>query len=125
MAKVPLDGHGPSQTLLTLTHAAFSLDIGPDGGIYLDQNDRPVDLVRFPAEGGHVERIATMAQTGDTNALDSFAVLPDGRAAWIELTSGRTRLTVLEAGKDPVPLVNTNEEIAGPLTAVGASEVAF
>ena len=57
MAKVPLDGHGPSQTLLTLTHAAFSLDIGPDGGIYLDQNDRPVELVRFPAEGGRVERI--------------------------------------------------------------------
>jgi hypothetical protein len=117
LAAIPLDGRGPSRTLLTLTQAVYSLDTAPDGSIYLDQNDRPKTLVRFALSGGHVERIATVSsEMGD----DSFAVLPDGRAVWIEQTEGRHRLILVEPGKDPVPLVNTTEETAWPMTAVGA-----
>ncbi|MGO9255508.1 MAG: protein kinase domain-containing protein [Bryobacteraceae bacterium] len=126
LAAIPLDGRAlgapPSRTLLTLTQVVYSLDTAPDGSIYLDQNDRPKTLVRFALSGGHVERIATVSsEMGD----DSFAVLPDGRALWIEQTEGRHRLILVEPGKDPVPLVNTTEETAWPMTAAGAGQVAF
>jgi eukaryotic-like serine/threonine-protein kinase len=122
VAAVPLEGRGPARTLLTLTQAVYSLDTGPDGSIYLDQNDRPKNLVRFAPAGGKADRIATVSsEMGD----DSFAVLPDGRAVWMEQSGGRHRLILVEPGKDPVPLVNTTEETAWPMTAAGPGEVAF
>ena len=126
VTSIPLDGKAPSRVLLTLTRAIYSIDSGPDGSIYIDQNDRPKDLVRFAAAGGRVERIASV-----TNEMsdDNFAVLPDGRVVWIEPSAGRLRLTVVEPGKDPVPLVNTNEETGWPMVPVsppsGPGEVAF
>jgi eukaryotic-like serine/threonine-protein kinase len=111
-----------ARTLLTLTRAIYSIDTGPDDSLYLDQNDRPKDMLRFAATGGHVEKIATVPnEMGD----DSFAVLPDGRNVWIEPTAGRIRLILVEQGKDPAPLVNTTEETAWPMTAAGPGEVAF
>ena len=118
---IPVDGSAPAQPLFTLTAPVYSLDTGADGGIYLDQLDRPVEVIRFPAEGGHVERIASVLKT----ATNDFAALPDGRAVWMEFVSGKTRLMLGEAGKEPVPFVNTTEETTGPLAAVGTSEVAF
>jgi hypothetical protein len=138
---LPLDSsaadHQRPTTLLTLTLSAFTLDAGPDDSIYIDQNDRPLELVRFPvgssgsdgrsdrAGAVHMERIATLASSGQTMQGDYFAVLPDGRAVWTEINGGRKRVMVVEAGKDPVPLVSTSEETWGPMTAVGAGEVAF
>ena len=118
---IPVDGSAPAQPLFTLTMPGYALDTGADGGIYLDQIDRPVDVIRFPAEGGHVERIASVLRP----ATNDFAALPDGRAVWIEFVSGKTRLMLGEAGKEAVPFVNTTEETTGPLAAVGTSEVAF
>ena len=133
----PADRQRPT-TLLTLTLSAWTLDAGPDDSIYVEQNDRPLELVRFAvgssasdersgrAGGVHVERIATLASSGlSTMHGDYFAVLPDGRAVWTEVNGGRNRVMVVEAGKDPVPLVSTSEETWGPMTAVGAGEVAF
>ena len=138
---LPLDASAADNqrrtTLLTLTQTAFTLDAGPDDSLYIDQNDRPLELVRFSvgssgpegrsgrAGAVHVERIATLASSGQTMQGDYFAVLPDGRAVWTEINGGRKRVMVVEAGKDPVPLVSTNEETWGPMTAVGAGEVAF
>ncbi len=135
VVSVPLDGRGASTTILSLTHPAYSLDTGPDNSIYLDQNDRPLELVRFSAgesrggvrldrageRSGRVERIATLA----AGVSEEFAVLPDGRAAWTEVTAGRHRVMVVAPGKDAVPLVNTTEETQGPMTAVGSADVAF
>ncbi|HTX40106.1 MAG TPA: protein kinase [Bryobacteraceae bacterium] len=125
VTSIPFDkrafGAAP-HTLLSLTQAVYSLDIGPDGNVYLDQSDRPKDLLRFPPAGGHVERIATVSsEMGD----DNFAVLPDGRAVWMEQAGGRRRLILVEQGKDPVPLVNTRQETSWPMTAAGPGEVAF
>jgi eukaryotic-like serine/threonine-protein kinase len=118
---IPVDGSAPAQPLFTLTMPVYALDTGSDGGIYVDQIDRAVDVIRFRAEGGHVERIASVLRP----ATNDFAALPDGRAVWIEFVSGKTRLMLGEAGKEAVPFVNTTEETAGPLAAVGTSEVAF
>jgi len=128
----------PATTVLTSTQWAYAIDAGPDDSIYLEQNDRPIELVRFALGSassvehsgrvgiGRLERIATLASSRlSTLAGDSFAVLADGRAVWTELSAGRKRVVVVEAGKDPVPLVSTVEETWGPMTAVGAGEVAF
>ena len=73
-----------------------------------------------------MERIATLGSSGISTARGNyFAVLPDGRAVWTEVNGGRSRVMVVGAGKDPVPLVSTTEETSGPMTAVGAGSVAF
>jgi serine/threonine protein kinase len=137
---VPLDATASQRptTLLTSTLSAWTIDAGPDDSIFVEQNDRPLELVRFDlgssasgdrsgrAGGVHVDRIATLASSGlSTMQGDYFAVLPDGRALWTEVNGGRKRVMVVEAGKDPVPLVSTSEETFGPMTGVGAGEVAF
>ena len=139
---IPLDaspaGSQRATTLLTLTLSAWTIDAGPDDSIYVEQNDRPLELVRFAVgssasvEGSgrvgavRVERIATLASSGlSTMRGDYFAVLPDGRAVWTEVSGGRNRVMVVEAGKDAVPLVSTSEETWGPMTAVGVGGVAF
>jgi len=118
---IPIDRSAPAQPLFTLTMPVYSLDTGADGSIYVDQMDRPVDVIRFEEKGGRVERIARLPRP----AANYFAALPGGRAAWIEFVSGRYRLMLGEAGKEPIPFVNTAEEINGPLAAIGDSEVAF
>ena len=140
VVSVPLDRSADQRptALVTSTLSAFTIDAGSDDSIYVEQNDRPIELVRFTlgssasgersgrAGGVHVDRIATLASSGlATMQSDSFAVLPDGRAVWTEVNGGRKRVMVVEAGKDPVPLVSTSEETFGPMTAVGAGEVAF
>jgi hypothetical protein len=116
---IPVNGRAAAQVLFTLTEEVNALDAAPDGTIYLDQRVRPVDLLRFPAAGGHAERIATWPAAGH-----SMAVLPDGRVVIAEL-AGRSHLVVVQAGREPVPLVNTAEETSGPVATAGPHEVAF
>lgn len=123
VSAIPLDGRGPTRKLFDMTRFISSLDMGPDGSIYLDQNDRASDLVRFSAEGGHVERITTLANSEEY--YEDFTVLPDGRAVWAERTASHSRLILVEAGKEPSPLVNTAEETGGPMAPVGSDQVAF
>jgi len=118
---VPIDGHASAQQLFTVTGYVQSLSVGADGGIYLDQAERPMEIIRFAPEGGRVERIAVVQKP----VGDNFAALPDGRAVWAEYSAGRRRLMLGAAGKEPTSLVNTTDEISGPFTAVGADGVAF
>jgi hypothetical protein len=126
---IPRSGGAAVRGLFTLTNMLFSLDAGPEGSIYLDQIERRVDLVRFAAQGGPAEKIATMPAYEEPGAPwgsdESFAVLPDGRAVLTQGTGGRMRLMVVAAGKDPVPLVATGEENSAPVTAAGPGEIAF
>jgi hypothetical protein len=119
--RLPVDGHAPAQQLFTLTGYLESLAVGADGDIYLDQADRPMEIVRFAPEGGRVERIAAVQKP----VGDYFAALPDGRAVWAEYAAGHSRLMIGGAGKEPASFVSTTEEISGPMTAVGPDAVAF
>lgn len=126
---VPRSGHGPPTPLLTLTNAVFTLDSGADGNIYVDQVERPVDLLRFPIQGGRAERIARLQGFEEPGApyidSESFAILPDGRAVVTQPTGGRMRLMAIEAGKDPVPLIDTTEETTAPVAVAGPDAIAF
>ncbi len=127
---VPLDGHGPFRTMLNLQQILYGLDTGPDGSIYVDQNDRTADIVRFtPVLAGDrpsaVQRVATLGNLGGLVNGEGLAVLPDGRVVSSEQAAGRSRLVLIQAGKDPVPIVNTSEATSPPMTPAGAGEVAF
>jgi hypothetical protein len=54
-----------------------------------------------------------------------MTVLPDGRAVLPIRASSRIRLMAVQKGKDPAPLVNTNEETDAPVTTCGSREIAF
>ncbi len=118
---VPIDGHASAQQLFTLTGYLQSLAIGADGDIYLDQAERPMEIIRFAPEGGRVERIATVTKP----VADYFAALPDGRAVWAEYAAGHSRLMIGASGKEPTSFISTSEEISGPMAAVGRDAVAF
>jgi hypothetical protein len=70
---------------------------------------QPLKIASFPALYG----------------LDIVVALTDGRVAIPVDVSGRTRLMAVERGKDPVPLVNTPEETAAPVTALPGNRIAF
>jgi serine/threonine protein kinase len=108
--------------MLTVTNGVWYLDAGPDETIYANLVDRPVDVVRFAADGTHVERLAGFPHVPD---LTTMAVLPDGRAVLPVRASSQVRLMAVQQGKDPAPLVNTTEETAAPVAACGTREVAF
>jgi eukaryotic-like serine/threonine-protein kinase len=118
---VPRDGRGHPRLVLSLTAVIDAMDTGPDGAIYLDQLDRPADLVQFRASGGRAEKIGTVPYYEG----GPFAVLPDGRAAVQMTAAGHTRIVAFEQGKTPAPLINTLENTRTPATALGPDQIAF
>ena len=106
-----------------------SFDMGLDGSIYLDQVERPKDLVRFAPEGGRAAKIATLPAATEAGCSclvsEIIAILPDGRTVIPGIVNGRLSLMVVEAGKEPAPFLNTAEETASPVTAAGPDQVAF
>ncbi len=123
------DGRTTTRLPLTLTTATSSFDADAGGNIYLDQLDRPVELLRTPVQGGRAEKVASLmsytAPGAPWGSDELLAVLPDGRAVVTEGIGGRSRLMLAEPGKEPVRLVNTSEETSSPVTAAGPGEVAF
>ncbi len=118
---VPRDGGESLRTVMTLTMMPWWMDAGPDGSLYIDQVDRPGEVLRFAASGGAPERVAI----SQTYLLGAALPLPDGRVLFPSRAAGRDRLLVAAPGKDPIPLVDTQEETAWPATLVGNREVAF
>ena len=116
------DGRSVPRMLFPLTAAAWSADTGPDNAVYLDQVERPVSLLRFPAGGGHAVELAQYPLHDDDA---EFAVLGEGRAVWKEQVGGRDRLVIVAEGQQPVPLSGTDEETTFPVVRVGAREMAF
>jgi predicted Ser/Thr protein kinase len=113
-------GGRPSRALFTLSQATRSLDMAGTGSIFADVPDLRVSVARFSPGGGRTR----IAPAGNAR-LATIAPLADGRIVVDQIAAGRHRLVVLEPGKDPVPLIITNEETAGPVTGLGAHEIAF
>jgi predicted Ser/Thr protein kinase len=130
IVRIPLNDRGTPLELFTVTNDAWSIGTAPDDSLLVNIVDRPGEVVDFG-------RIATQPQvkaTATPTRISSFpsfgypdmvAVLTDGRAVIPAEVFGGTRLMVVERGKDTVPLVNTTEETAAPLTAMPGNRVAF
>jgi hypothetical protein len=112
---IPRSGSGPIQVLMTLTTAPWVMDAGPDGSLYLDQVERPLELLRFPITGGTPEVVASSeAYSAEFMQPVEF---PDGRFLLPSLPAGHARLLVGKPGGNFFPLVDTAEE-TGPLAAL-------
>jgi len=119
---VPRSGSGPVQVLLTLTTPPWVMDAGPDGSIYLDQVDRPFQVLRFPPSGGTPEVLATT----ESRAIDLSAPVEfsDGRLLLPTLTSSRSLLIGKPDGNF-FPLVDTAEETHLPAVLLPDNQAAF
>jgi Tol biopolymer transport system component len=122
VVEIPMSGFGGEKVLYTVTSDVWTLEAAPDGAIYTNVVDRPVDAVRLALDGAPEEKIGTFLRV---QARDSLAVLADGRVVVPVGAPGHIRLMAAATGKDPVPLVNTAEETAAPMTPVGTREIAF
>jgi serine/threonine protein kinase len=120
IVSVPVDGSAGMKTLFSETRPTGFLDVGSDGWVYADQLDRPSQVLRFSPSGGTVEQVAEAPdETGQAVALQ------DGRIVYTERVAGRLRLLIAGSGKEPTPLVETDEETSTPAAPVGAGQVAF
>ena len=117
--RIPVDGRSASQPILTFLSRLF-LDMSRDGAIYVSLMDRPIEIVRFRDAGGAVETMAA----GPNLAAEAVS-LPDGRALVAERVGAKTRVLIVSSGKDPVALVDTEEDTQWPMTAVGATQAAL
>jgi hypothetical protein len=121
LVTVPRRGGRPSRALFTLNQPTRYLDMVGTGNVFADVPVVRTNVMRLPPAGD--ERIQSVA-AGNAQ-LSTVVPLADGRIVVDQVAAGRHRLAALEPGKDPVPLIVTNEETAGPATALGAKEVAF
>ncbi len=119
---LPRAGGLGGRTLAAVTSRPWALSAGPDGDVYMDLWERSAEVVRFPVDGGHAEKLATFPFVP---ALHSIAVLPDGRMVVPVTVGGHDRLMAVEAAKDSVPLLTTTEETSAPAAALGRDEIAF
>jgi len=118
---IPRDGGDAVRPLLTLSLIPWYLDVAADGSMYLEQIDQPCEVLRFPAQGGTPERIAS----SPAFRFGSIAEFPGGEVAVPAMLGGRSRIMRAAPGREPAPLVDTEEETSGPLTRAGDGYVAF
>ena len=122
IVQVPRDGTAPIQPLITLMASPSTLDVGPDGSLYVDQSERIKEILWHSAATGRTERRALPETTrGSTAALP----LPDGRVLFGSVPAGREQLAVMAPGRDAVPFLETDEPTQAPIALLGTDRVAF
>ena len=120
---IPRRGAGSIRTLFTLTLPPAFMDMDKNGNLYLDQADRPMEVLRFSSAGGTPEVLEGPASslTGQYQTIS----LPDGRVVFGSWLAGRSRLVAARPGAEAVPLIETKEETSSPACRVGKDEIAF
>jgi len=116
-------GEGPVRTLFTVTMPLWFMDVDKDGRIYLDQGDRPLEVLRFSPSGGTPETLAGPLN-GSFNKMVTLQ-LSDGRVVLNYVVAGRSRLVAVSHGGDAIAFIATKEETSMPACRVGEAEVAF
>ena len=108
-----------NKRLMTLSMQVWFMDAASDGTIYVDQVQRPFDVLRTPATGGVPERLAETALGASTIPL------PDGRAVFSSSVANRATLLVARSGKSPTPFVETDQETNSPMAMLGKEQIVF
>jgi serine/threonine protein kinase len=123
VVSIPRNGTGPIRTLLSLTLPPWFMDVDKQGNLYLDQADRPIEILRFPASGGNPERLAGSESVNFGGVVT--LQLPDGRVVLTSVIAGRPRLLAARPGGEAAPFIETKEETSAPACRVGEGEFAF
>jgi eukaryotic-like serine/threonine-protein kinase len=123
VAEIARDGKSPPRTLVTLGTPIWFLDASPaatgNGSIYVDQVYRPFEVLRFPATGGIPETVV------ETSQGSSPIPLPDGRIVYAAAVASRGTVMITRPAKNPVPLIDTEEETGAPLALAGKDFIAL
>jgi len=122
IVSLPASGRGSPRVLFTTEESVDCLDSSRDGAVYLDDRDNPVHILRFSRAGGPASVIGGLPSQAVHGGSAVF--LPDGRALVTARRAGRSRLMLMEAGKEAAPLINTSEETSNPAEILGADRVA-
>lgn len=125
IAFVPRDGKGSIQTVMTLTKPPWYLETAKDGTLYLDQLDRPHEVLRLPVTGGNPEVLGSSDTYVPAGQYMDPVETGDGRFLLDTEFSGRGRLLLGKPGSDYVPVLDTNDETSSPATSLGNGEVAL
>ena len=116
---VPRDGGTGESLLLTTTATPWDIDVSADGSLYMDQMDRPVDILRFPVSGGVAERISGSFHEG----MRGIVPLPNGGLVAPGPAGDRESLLLVEPGKDSAPLLETADQTQPPVALGGPDQV--
>jgi hypothetical protein len=137
IVRIPLAEEGRPEPLLTLTSLVWGLDVDADGRLFLDQVQRPLDVLKFDQPGESpgppenkappVERVAgSLLWCEPAGSPGQPVELPDGRVLVPSKVAGRDRLLASFPGKDPTPLLEGSEqETALPAVLVSQRRLAF
>jgi serine/threonine protein kinase/Tol biopolymer transport system component len=125
LVAVPRDGRGPIRTLLTLTRPPWYIDAAKDGTVYLDQVDRPHEILRFSLRGGAPQIVASSDSYAPAGHYMEPVEITDGRFLLDTAFSGRGRLLVGKPDSEFVPLLDTAEETSSPAVSLVNGEAAF
>ena len=102
-------------------------DIAEDGTVYLGVRNRPAELFAFRAGSPATvqpERIFE-SSVANTRLLQTLAPLRDGGVLIGSREVDRDRMLVVRTGRQPVVLVEGDEETRPPATAVGLRQAAM
>lgn len=119
------DGKGPVQTVMTLTKPPWYMESSKDGTLYLDQVNRPHEILRFPVSGGHPEVLGSSDTYVPASAYMAPVETSDGQFLLDTQFRGRGRLLIGKPGQDFVPVIDTDEETSSPATPLANHQVAF
>jgi hypothetical protein len=105
-------------TLFSLTLPPVNLDVSQDGSLYLDQVERPVEILRC-VTSNRVQRIPLSA----SYEMPQVLPLPDGRLLLPSRMAGQHRLVVLAPGQEAIAFLVSKEESREPFTLLGRDRV--
>ena len=120
---IPRNGKGNVRTLLTLTLPPFFMDVDNNGNLYVDQGDRPIEILRFSQSGGIPQVLAS--SESPSVGEPSMIQLSDGRVVVGSMVAGRSRLLAASPSGEATPFILTKEETSQPTCRVGQNEIAF
>jgi hypothetical protein len=109
------DGSPGLHALLTLTGEPLGLDVGSDWSLFVDQIRQPTEIRWYTQPGvlAASQRIPDSAHYSPVLPIDRGRVLVTLRSA------GKTRVMVVEQGKDLVPFIDNAEDTNFPVAALG------
>ncbi|HXJ15990.1 MAG TPA: protein kinase [Candidatus Polarisedimenticolia bacterium] len=121
---IPRSGESKFRTVIDLTSPTWHLDVGAEGSLYVDQIDRPLQILKISPSGGIPDVLASIESYPSVSA-PTAAELPDGRLVLSMLISGKPRLLLGKPGESSFPLLQGNTDASPPAASLGNGEVAF
>ena len=122
IVEAPLHGAGSPRLVMDWRFTfAVTIDAASDGSLYLNELDRPMDVLRFPTAGGVPERVSGGSALG--RGPEQLLETPDGRVIFPVTFSGHVRLHAAKPGKAPHAFVQTDEDTSWPMALLGSTSL--